>query len=90
MFEYLGTTSSDDALRQELEDIVRGLQDYLINVRQKADAQRAEFDKLLRDKERLVRKLATLEQEKSILMADADEYSQLQQQVSIIYAVIIK
>ena len=72
---------SDDELRRELEEIVRGLQDYLINVRQKADAQRAEFDSLLRDKEKLVRKLAALEQEKSLLLADADDYTQLQQQV---------
>ncbi|XP_076821560.1 centriolin-like [Clavelina lepadiformis] len=76
-----GTTSSDDALRHELEEIVGGLQDYLLNVRQKADAQRAEFDQLLRDKERLVRRLAALEQEKSILSSDVDDYSQLQQQL---------
>ena len=82
---FLGTTSTDDALRHELEDIVRGLQDYLINVRQKADAQRLEFDNLLRDKERLVRKLAMLEQEKSMLIADADDYTQLQQQVNICF-----
>ena len=53
-------------------------------MRQKADAQRIEFDNLLRDKERLVRKLAMLEQEKSLLMADADDYTQLQQQVMIV------
>ncbi|XP_078489417.1 centriolin [Ciona intestinalis] len=76
-----GTATSDDALRQELEDIVGGLQDYLLNVRRKADAQRNEFDDLLRDKERLVRRLAALEQEKSILAADVDDYSQLQAQL---------
>uniref|UniRef100_F6VQX9 Centriolin n=1 Tax=Ciona intestinalis TaxID=7719 RepID=F6VQX9_CIOIN len=76
-----GTATSDDALRQELEDIVGGLQDYLINVRRKADAQRNEFDDLLRDKERLVRRLAALEQEKSILAADVDDYGQLQAQL---------
>jgi len=67
-----------------LEDIVNGLQDYLLNVRQKADAQRVEFDKLLRDKERLVRKLAAMEKEKSILANDAEDYDQLQQQVSVV------
>nr|CAB3232457.1 centriolin [Phallusia mammillata] len=76
-----GTTSSDVGLRNELEDIVNGLQDYLLNVKQKADAQRAEFDKLLRDKEKLVRRLATLEKEKSMLAADVDDYGQLQQQL---------
>nr|XP_018670943.1 centriolin isoform X1 [Ciona intestinalis] len=79
-----GTATSDDALRQELEDIVGGLQDYLINVRRKADAQRNEFDDLLRDKERLVRRLAALEQEKSILAADVDDYGQLQAQISVL------
>uniref|UniRef100_H2YWP8 Centriolin n=1 Tax=Ciona savignyi TaxID=51511 RepID=H2YWP8_CIOSA len=73
-------STSDDALRQELEDIVGGLQ-YLLNVRRKADAQRNEFDELLRDKERLVRRLAALEHEKSMLAADVDDYSQLQQQL---------
>jgi len=53
-------------------------------VRQKADAQRVEFDKLLRDKERLVRKLAAMEKEKSILANDAEDYDQLQQQVSVV------
>lgn len=31
--------NQDDALKGELEDIVAGLQDYLLNVKRKAEAQ---------------------------------------------------
>ena len=74
-------TSQDDALRRELEGVINGLQDYLKNVRKKSDEQREELDQLLDDKEKLIRKLADLEEEKARLEADIDDYKQLQQQV---------
>lgn len=42
---------------------------------------KTEFDNLLRDKDRLTKKLQAMEHEKSQLMDDAEEYTQLQQQV---------
>ena len=77
----VGMTSQDDALRRELEGVINGLQDYLKNVRKKSDEQREELDQLLDDKEKLIRKLADLEEEKARLEADIDDYKQLQQQV---------
>ncbi|XP_077968692.1 centriolin-like isoform X1 [Styela clava] len=79
-----GTMTADDGLKGELEDIVGGLQDYILNVRQKANAQQTEFDNLLRDRDRLARKLQAIEREKSQLEEDVDDYSQLQQQVSVL------
>ncbi|XP_064649335.1 centriolin-like [Lineus longissimus] len=77
-----GQAAQNDELKAELEGIIAGLQDYLVNVRKQADIQKQDYNDMLRQKEALVRKLQEMEGEMTILETESSGYKQLQQRLS--------
>ncbi|XP_077986474.1 centriolin-like isoform X2 [Glandiceps talaboti] len=68
-----GKAAANEELKQELEDIIEGLTEYLKNVKEQATKQRGDYDELRKEKEELMRQLHELEAERSMVRYEAEE-----------------
>ena len=69
---------SNESLRQELDDIVGGLQGYLSNVKQKGLKSQRDFESLLGEKASLQEKVRALERELSVLDGEAGKVQEME------------
>ena len=66
-------------MKSELQTIIDGLQHYLRDVEGKADTQRQECDKLLREREELLQHMDGLERERVEMKKKTKEMGQLRE-----------
>ena len=71
----LGQAAQNDEIKEELEEIISGLQSYLSHVRQKAQKETVDYNRLLRDREELLHTLADLEKDREELRKTEAELS---------------
>ena len=71
----LGQAAQNDEIKEELEEIISGLQSYLSHVRQKAQKETVDYNRLLRDREELLHTLADLEKDREQLRKTEAELS---------------
>ena len=74
-----GQAAQNDEIREELEAIIGGLQDYLGDVQHKADHQKQAMDHLVREREELLQRLASAMEEANRLPDTEAELSRLQE-----------
>ncbi|KAL4219131.1 hypothetical protein ACF0H5_021713 [Mactra antiquata] len=72
------TLENNESLREELDDIVGGLQTYLAQVQTKAAKKEKEFDQLLRENEEISERCRKLENELSVVDQEADSLRELE------------
>ena len=72
---FSGQAAQNDEIREELEEIISGLQSYLSHVRQKAQTETVDYNRLLRDREELLHTLADLEKDREELRKTEAELS---------------
>ena len=70
-----GQAAQNDEIKEELEEIISGLQSYLSHVRQKAQKETVDYNRLLRDREELLHTLADLEKDREELRKTEAELS---------------
>ena len=70
-----GQAAQNDEIKEELEEIISGLQSYLSHVRQKAQKETVDYNRLLRDREELLHTLADLEKDREELRRTEAEFS---------------
>ena len=70
------------ALREELEGVVVGMEDYLTQVKDKADRQRSEYDMLLRERGELAQRLTDLQEDRDAKQEEADKEVEILREVS--------
>ena len=71
--------AQNEEVKEELEGIVNGLQDYLGDVQRRADSQRQDMDRLVREREELLAHIEHLQHDASRLPQAQAELSQLHQ-----------
>ena len=69
---------SNETLREELDDIVGGLQTYLATVQTKAQKKEKEFDQLLKENESMQERMRGLESELGVMDSEARNYSAME------------
>ena len=73
-----GHVPQNEAVRDELQTIVDGLQGYLRDVTGRADRQRAEYDALLDERRQLLEHMQELEADRHVMQEQQLQLSQLQ------------
>lgn len=75
---FSDTLETNESLREELDDIVGGLQTYLAQVQTKAAKKEKEFDQVLRQNEDLQDKLRKMEGELGVMDQEASSMRELE------------
>lgn len=69
---------ANDQLRQELDEIVGGLQGYLSNVKNQGMKRQRDYESVIREKAVLQQKVGKLEEELAILDTEAKQYKAME------------
>ena len=80
-----GHVPQNEAVRDELQTIVDGLQGYLRDVTGRADRQRAEYDALLDERRQLLEHMQELEANRHVVQEQQLQLSQLQDVSHVCY-----
>lgn len=75
---FADTVENNESLREELDDIVGGLQAYLAQVQTKAAKKEREFDQLLNENEEMADRCRKLENELSVVDQEANSLRELE------------
>ena len=76
---------ANDNLRQELDEIVGGLQGYLANVKNQGMKRQRDYESVLGEKALLQQKVGKLEQELAILDTEAKRYKEMEKVLTRVY-----
>jgi hypothetical protein len=77
-FFILDRIDANDQLRQELDEIVGGLQGYLSNVKNQGMKRQRDYESVLGEKAVLQQKVGKLEQELAILDTEAKRFKEME------------
>ena len=86
----LDRIDANDQLRQELDEIVGGLQGYLSNVKNQGMKRQRDYESVLGEKAILEQKCGKLEQELAILDTEAKRYKEMEKVCFIIITEFLK
>lgn len=75
---FSDTLENNESLREELDEIVGGLQTYLAQVQTKAAKKEKDFDILLKDNEEISNRCRKLESELSVVDQEANSLKNLE------------
>ena len=77
-FFILDRIDANDQLRQELDEIVGGLQGYLSNVKNQGMKRQRDYESVLSEKAVLQQKVGKLEEELAILDTEAKRFKEME------------
>lgn len=77
-FFILDRIDANDQLRQELDEIVGGLQGYLSNVKNQGMKRQRDYESVLGEKAVLQQKVGKLEEELAILDTEAKRFKEME------------
>ena len=78
MYFIVDRIDANDQLRQELDEIVGGLQGYLSNVKNQGMKRQRDYESVLGEKAVLQQKVGKLEQELAILDTEAKRFKEME------------
>ena len=76
---------NNESLREELDDIVGGLQSYLASVQSKAQKKEKEFDQILKENESMQDRIRGLETELGVMDSEARNHSAMEKVLHLIF-----